>query len=101
MAEQIRPLAIAGQRFNVVESVYAKGGNQEFFIYWYQVKGQVLTNEYALKLAEITNSMLHRRKDSAFIRISIPEADRIDQPARVAEEFIARVFPHIKAALPM
>lgn len=99
--EKTRPLEVAGRRFDVVQSVYAKGGNQEFFIYWYQVKGKVLTNEYALKLAEISNSMLHRRKDSAFIRISIPDADRINEPAKVAEDFIARVFPHIAAALPM
>jgi len=40
VAEQTRPLDIAGQRFDVVQSVYAKGGDQEFFIYWYQVKGR-------------------------------------------------------------
>lgn len=100
-AETVRPVDIAGTRFDVVQSVYAKGGNREFFLYWYQVKGQVLTSEYALKLAEIGNSMLHRRKDSAFIRISLPNADRIQDPAGVTEEFLARVFPHIAAVLPM
>ena len=99
--EKTRLLEVNGQRFNVVQSVYAKGGSQEFFVYWYQVKGQVLTNEYALKLAEITNSMLHRRKDSAFIRISIADADRVDEPASLVEDFIARVFPHLAAVLPM
>lgn len=99
--ETVRPLEAAGQRFNVVQSVYAKGGSQEFFIYWYQVKGRVLTNEYALKFAEISNAILHRRKDSAFIRISLPDADHVKEPARVAEDFITRAFPHISAALPM
>jgi len=60
--------------------MYAKGGSQEFFVYWYQVKGEVLTNEYALKIAEIRNAMLHQRKDSAFIRISVPDAAKRRRP---------------------
>lgn len=101
VAEQTTQLTIAGEPLQVVQSLYAKGGNQEFFMYWYQVKGRVLTNEYALKIAEIRNAMLHRRKDSAFIRISIPNAASLDDPAAVAGDFVARVFPHIKAALPL
>jgi EpsI family protein len=101
MAEQTTHLAIAGEQLKVVQSLYAKGSNQEFFVYWYQVKGEVLTSEYALKIAEIRNAMLHRRKDSAFIRISIPNAANVADPAGLAGDFVARVFPHIKAALPM
>jgi len=101
MAEQTTQLVIAGEQLEVVQSLYAKGGSQEFFVYWYQVKGEVLTNEYALKIAEIRNSMLHQRKDSAFIRISIPDAASVADPSALAGDFIAQVFPHIKAALPM
>ena len=101
LAEQTRQLVIAGEQLVVVQSLYAKGGSQEFFVYWYQVKGEVLTNEYALKVAEIRNAMLHQRKDSAFIRISVPDAASVADPAALASNFIAQVFPHIKAALPM
>ena len=71
----------------MVQSLYAKGSNQEFFVYWYQVKGEVLTNEYALKIAEIRNAMLHRRKDSAFIRISVPDAANVADPAASGRRF--------------
>ena len=101
LAEQTRQLVIAGEQLEVVQSLYAKGGSQEFFVYWYQVKGEVLTNEYALKIAEIRNAMLHRRKDSAFIRISIPDTASVADPAALASDFVARVFPHIKTTLPM
>lgn len=101
MGEQKIQLAIAGEPLDVVQSLYAKGGNQEFFLYWYQVKGEVLTNEYALKIAEIRNAMVYRRKDTAFIRISIPAAENISEPAVLAGDFLTQVFPHIKAALPM
>jgi EpsI family protein len=101
VAEQTTQLAIAGEQLKVVQSLYAKGSSQEFFVYWYQVKGEVLTNEYALKIAEIRNAMLHRRKDSAFIRISVPDAANIADPASLAGDFITRVFPHIQAALPL
>jgi EpsI family protein len=101
VAEQTMQLTVAGKSFNVVQSLYAKGGSQEFFVYWYQVKGEVLTSEYALKIAEIRNAMLHRRKDSAFIRISIPDAANIADPAALAGDFITRVFPHIQTVLPL
>jgi len=101
LGEATHQLTIDGQSLDVVQSLYAKGDSQELFVYWYQVKGEILTNEYALKLAEIRNAMLHQRKDSAFIRISIPNAANIADPAGMAESFVAEVFPHIKAALPM
>ena len=100
-SERTSQLVIDGQPLNVVQSLYTKGGSQEFFVYWYQVKGEVLTNDYALKISEIRNAVLHQRKDSAFIRISVPDAANIADPAALASDFIVQVFPHIKAALPM
>jgi EpsI family protein len=71
------------------------------FIYYFQVKGQILTNEYLLKLAEIMNSVLYNRRDSAFIRISVPFSDEEAEAALVGERFLAKIYPQIVSVLPL
>lgn len=94
-------LQVAGKDLPVVQAVYQMGDQKELFIYFFQVKGQILTNEYSLKLAEIVNSIVHNRRDSAFIRVSVPfQGDHTDiQP--VAEQFLMQIYPHIAAVLPL
>jgi EpsI family protein len=84
----------------LVEAVYQNGGERELFLYWFQVKGATLTSEYALKLAEITNSILHNRRDSAFVRISVPYREGDVGALAVGERFVRDFYPHIKAVLP-
>lgn len=93
-------LQMGGVHLNVVRAVYQKGGQKELYLYWYQVKGQTLSSDYLLKLAEIKNSLLYSRRDSAFIRISVPfESDEQVASAR-AEKFARDFYPAIQAFLP-
>ncbi len=89
-----------GENINLVRSVYRKGGESTLFLYWFQVRGRSLTDEYSLKLAEIWNSMTQRRRDSTFVRISMPcGAD--DRKAMVsATQFIKDFYPVIRDFLP-
>jgi len=93
-------LDLGGQPVKVVRSIYQKGESKELFLYWFQVKGMILSDEYSLKLAEITNSLLYRRRDSAFIRISVPF--EVDQTKAVAlgERFTKDFYPVIQEFLP-
>ena len=81
-------------------SVYENDGQRELFLYWFQVKGELCTNEYALRWAEISNSILFNRRDSAFIRISIPYRAGDRDTVVLGEQFIRDFYPHIKAVLP-
>jgi EpsI family protein len=85
---------------NLVESLYQKGENRELFLYWFQVKGVSLNNEYSLKLAEIKNSALYRRRDAAFIRISVPFTHDEAGAMKVGASFIKDLSPVINAYLP-
>jgi EpsI family protein len=93
-------LEVNGERINMVRAVYQKGEYNELFLYWYQVKGKTLSDEYSLKLAEITNSVLFRRRDSAFIRVSVPFETDEKRAAAVGERFVRDFFPIIKEFLP-
>jgi len=94
-------LAIPSGNLNIVRAVYQKGGSKELFLYWFQMMDKSITNEYALKLEEIKNSILYQRKDETFIRISVPfEQDEaratvqgeafIRDFAKVIQEFLPR-----------
>ena len=93
-------LAVAGQNIQLVRAVYQNGYSKELFLYWFQVKGKTLSNEYTLKLAEVTNSIFQNRRDSAFIRLAVPFDDDLDKALAVGEQFIRDFYPHIVAVLP-
>lgn len=93
-------MTVAGQKVNMVEAVYQKGEDQELFLYWFQVKDRSLSDEYSLKASEIINSLLYRRRDSAFIRISMPVQGSIEQTKAVAVQFLNEFYPTIMGHLP-
>lgn len=93
-------LKVAEENIHLVRAVYQNGYSKELFIYWFQVKGQTLANEYTLKLAEVTNSIFQNRRDSAFIRLSVPVDQDLDTALAVGENFIRDFYPHIAAVLP-
>jgi EpsI family protein len=93
-------LTVGEEKINLAKAVYQNGHSKELFLYWFQVKGKTLSNEYALKLAEVTNSIFHNRKDSAFIRVSIPFEDDLDKAVSLGERFVRDFYPSIETILP-
>lgn len=94
------PLQAPGGSINMVKSLYQKAESRELFLYWFQVKGDTLDNEYSLKLAEIINSAVYRRRDATFVRISVPFTDDESAAIRVGEAFVRDFYPIISAYLP-
>lgn len=83
-----RDLVVAGSRINLVQSVYQKGMGKELFLYWFQVRDKTMNEEYSLKLAEIAGSLLQRRRDSSFIRISVPFENDERAALKLGELFV-------------
>lgn len=93
-------LTVGNEKINLVRAVYQKGESREMFLYWFQVRDHSLSDEYSLKAAEIANSFFHRRRDSTFVRISVPfEADEARARA-IGEQFIRDLQPVIRSFLP-
>lgn len=93
-------MSIGEQKVNLVRAVYQNGYSRELFLYWFQVKGKTLANEYALKAAEVFNSIVHNRRDSAFVRISLPFTGDEEKAIALAEQFVRDFYPHIAEVLP-
>ena len=101
ISEKQQTVSLQQGELPVVQAVYQNDDQKEMFFYYFQVKGRVLTSEYALKLAEVVNSLLYNRRDSAFIRISVPFTENRAQAAQAGENFVARIHPHIATVLPL
>lgn len=95
-----KELELAGERLNLVHAVYQKGSERQVFIYWFQARDKTLSDEYSLKLAEITNSLLYRRRDTAFIRISVPFETDQQAATALGELFLKDMLPTIRTFLP-
>jgi EpsI family protein len=83
-----------------VKAIYQKGETKALFLYWYQIKGKTLSNEYSLKTAEIINSILYRRRDSAVVRISVPIEVSEERALSTGGQFIRYFYRIIEAFLP-
>lgn len=101
LSEEKRTIQLADRELPFVQAVYQNDDQKEMFFYFFQVKGRVLTNEYALKIAEITNSIIYNRRDSAFIRISVPYQGDLSEASAVGDRFLASIYPQIASVLPL
>lgn len=100
LQQEKKEVPVVGGVVSSVQSVYQQGEEKVLFLYWFQVKGAILTNEYALKFAEIKNSILYNRRDSAFIRISVMAGDDVEQAKLAVEQFVRDFYPSIVQVLP-
>lgn len=95
-----KELSVGSEKVSMVQAVYQNGNARELFLYWFQVRGESITNEYVLKLTEIKNSILHNRRDSAFIRLSVSFEADLDRAVVIGERFVKAFYPEISAVLP-
>jgi EpsI family protein len=89
-----------GRDIEIADTVMSKEATTISFYYWYQVRGGILTDEYALKLSEMWNSLVARRKDAAFIRVSMPVAAGDDGISETLNDFVRTFYPVISEWLP-
>ena len=87
-------------RIRLVKSLYQKGNSRELFLYWFQLQDRTLSDEYSLKLAEITGSVIRGRKDASFIRVSVPCDGDEHEAAAEGVRFIRDFYPAIRQFLP-
>jgi EpsI family protein len=76
------------------------GPAKALVLYWYQGRGRIAANEYAVKWDLLRDQALHGRSDEALVRVIVPvsttEEEAYAQAVRVAAELAA----HVDRALP-
>jgi EpsI family protein len=83
-----------------VQSVYQKGSDKFLVLYWFRLAGLDLDNHYKLKLSELAYSFLHRRKDTALIRVETAIKGDEQEAIRTVKRFVASIYPLLVEHLP-
>lgn len=100
LSEERITLDASGRTVHLVKAVYQKGDTKEYFLYWYQVKGRPLSDEYSLKFSQVWNSIFHRSREAAFIRVSVPFDADGERAFGSGLAFIKAFYPVIEDLLP-
>jgi EpsI family protein len=92
-----REVIVAGRTLTVNRYLLEKGQARSVVYYWYQGRGRVSWNEYAVKWELLRDKALHGRSEEALVRIVVPvdpsNPERADVLANdVAQDVIPRLF---------
>jgi len=73
--------------------VIQKGLDKQLVLYWYQDRGRVIASEYWAKIYLVWDAITKNRTDGAFVRISAPIKDSIEETFQEEMRFAQRIFP--------
>jgi EpsI family protein len=76
------------------------GSQRALVFYWYQGRGRVAANEYAVKWHLLRDAALRRRSDEALVRIVVPVTTSEADAQALAERVARQVVPAVRSALP-
>jgi EpsI family protein len=76
------------------------GEARALVLYWYQGRGRVASNEYAVKLDLLRDAVLHQRSDEALVRVVVPVTTDTDHAYQIAQRVATMIIPAVYRALP-
>ena len=91
-----------GKTYRVGDYIISNGREKQEVLYWYQSHGRSIANDYAAKLAMLTDAIRYGRTDAALVRVITSIAPNEDPAAahqRVLN-FAESVTPLLQAYVP-
>lgn len=73
---------------------------QALVLYWYQGRGRVEHNEYAVKWDLVRDAVTRRRTDEALVRIVVPVRSDVDTAVSLARRVAEQIIPPLSGVLP-
>jgi EpsI family protein len=92
----------AGKKYSVGEYLISDGQSTQEVLYWYQMHGRSIANDYKAKLYTLADSIRYGRTDAALVRVITavaPGEDRLDAHKRVVG-FAEQILPLLPAYIP-
>lgn len=93
-------IATDGTVATVNRYVLRRETEQALVLYWYQGRGRIQSNEYAVKLDLLRDAAFRRRTDEALVRIVVPFAGSEEEAFDLAHALASTVIPAVERALP-
>lgn len=92
----------SGKKYRVGDYLITDGKVSEEVLYWYQMHGRSIANDYAAKLYTLADSIQYGRTDAALIRIitNIGQGEDRDQARQRAVQFARQIAPLLPAYVP-
>lgn len=91
-----------GKQYRVGDYLITDGTTTQEVLYWYQMQGRSIANDYKAKLYTVADSIRYGRTDAALIRIITPLRQNEDRSAarKRAVDFAAQITPLLPAYVP-
>jgi EpsI family protein len=93
---------VNGKQYQVGDYLISDGRSTQEVLYWYQMHGRSIANDYKAKLYTLADSIRYRRTDAALVRV-ITAVDSSEDRAQAhdrAVEFAERIAPLLPAYVP-
>jgi exosortase D (VPLPA-CTERM-specific) len=93
---------INGQTLRVNRTLIELGNQRQLVYYWFQQRGRIVTNEFAVKWYLFWDAVTRHRTDGALIRIiaSVPLGADESEADRQLTDFASRIAPDLTRYLP-
>jgi exosortase D (VPLPA-CTERM-specific) len=95
-------VSIDGQPLRVNRSVMEMGSQRQLVYYWFQQRGRVITNEYAVKWYLFWDALTRHRTDGSLVRLIVrlpPGSSEADGDKRLTQ-FASRIVPGLTHYVP-
>jgi len=81
----------------VNEYIIEKEGERQVVVYWYHQGGRVVADAVMAQLYAMPDMILHRRTDTALVRVSSPAVrGDLDRAREIAFQFAGEAFPLVR-----
>jgi exosortase D (VPLPA-CTERM-specific) len=93
---------VAGEPLRVNRTLITLGDQRELVYYWFQQRGRVITDEFAVKWYLFWDALTRHRTDGALVRLIAPIPPGGDRAAADRElvDFAARIAPSLPRYVP-
>jgi EpsI family protein len=98
----LRDLKINGQHLRVNRTLIELGNQRQLVYYWFEQRGRIVTNEFAVKWYLFWDALTRHRTDGALVRIitALPPGASEAGADRQLTEFAARIGPDLPRYIP-
>jgi exosortase D (VPLPA-CTERM-specific) len=101
---QIRPVNAGtdAEPLQVNRAIIQKGNDKALVYYWFQGRGRIESNEFAVKLHLMTDAVVRQRTDGALVRLVTPilENEQAAASEQRLQAFLAKMRPQLVPYLP-
>jgi exosortase D (VPLPA-CTERM-specific) len=99
---QISNVRIGGHPLRVNRTLIELGNQRELVYYWFQQRGRIVTNEFAVKWYLFWDALTRHRTDGAMVRIitAVPVGADVSEADRQLTEFASHIAPDLTRYVP-